>query len=543
MYCENCGNQIKDGALFCNKCGTKVDYSEDESVVQEQHSQQHTLESNSSVYVEVQKKRKVWPIWIGVITGVVVIAAVIAFFLIFNGQKTADNFMFLEDQLTIYNSKDFDGKSYELNLLDKNGEVHSISSEVNGLFWMSMDRQSMLAYNENEVVYYNHGQFMPCDKHSFAWVSMSPDGSSVFAAENNDDGQSYLYKYPFNPEDVIFSAPRIDSLTSSVSGKYICVTVEESKDNYVHYLINTETGESEKINENLYWVTSVSETGKTVYCYCENGLSIYKDGKLEQLSDDPSTGQIGKYFNYDSTQLFFVANNKTYLFDETNGLRQICDSWTYVLLPEYIQHYSMAADSWDHTYGIRDFRDLFLVEERDNQITGAVYYLDSDLTCNEVTHNVKRSKVSNDGKTLVYLSSDGIVYSTKIGSKDSQGKIMVNPEEIGEAKSFVVSPDCRKVFLLQDNGDLYHNGILIDTGIDDTSFYGGVFSDNYLIYLKNGQAYVTDGGKPNQITNSNDGWVKSAYAGLYYPVFYQETNGVTTQMAYIGNKTIELDKY
>lgn len=397
--------------------------------------------------------------------------------------------MFLEDQLTIYNSKDFDGKSYELNLLDKNGEVHSISSEVNGLFWMSMDRQSMLAYNENEVVYYNHGQFMPCDKHSFAWVSMSPDGSSVFAAENNDDGQSYLYKYPFNPEDVIFSAPRIDSLTSSVSGKYICVTVEESKDNYVHYLINTETGESEKINENLYWVTSVSETGKTV------------------------------------------------------GLRQICDSWTYVLLPEYIQHYSMAADSWDHTYGIRDFRDLFLVEERDNQITGAVYYLDSDLTCNEVTHNVKRSKVSNDGKTLVYLSSDGIVYSTKIGSKDSQGKIMVNPEEIGEAKSFVVSPDCRKVFLLQDNGDLYHNGILIDTGIDDTSFYGGVFSDNYLIYLKNGQAYVTDGGKPNQITNSNDGWVKSAYAGLYYPVFYQETNGVTTQMAYIGNKTIELDKY
>ena len=76
--------------------------------------------------------------------------------------------MFLEDQLTIYNSKDFDGKSYELNLLDKNGEVHSISSEVNGLFWMSMDRQSMLAYNENEVVYYNHGQFMPCDKHS--WI-------------------------------------------------------------------------------------------------------------------------------------------------------------------------------------------------------------------------------------------------------------------------------------------------------------------------------------------------------------------------------------
>ena len=543
MYCENCGNQIKDGALFCNKCGTKVDYSEDESVVQEQHSQQHTLESNSSVSVEVQKKRKVWPIWIGAIMGVVVIAAVIAFVLFFNGQKTDANFMFLEDQLTIYNSKDFDGKSYELNLFDKNGDVHSISSEVNGLFWMSMDRQSMLAYNENEVVYYYHGQFMPCDKRSFAWASMSPDGSSVFAAENNDDGQSYLYKYPFKSEDIILTAPRIDGLTSSVSGKYICVTVEESKDNYVHYLINTDTGESEKIEEQLYWVTSVSETGKTVFCYRENGLSVYKDGKMEQISDDPSTGQIGKYYNYDSTQLFFVANNKSYLYDEIEGVRQICDSWTYVLLPEGIQHYSMAPDSWDHTYGVRDFRNLFLVEERENQITGAIYYLDSDLTINEVTHNVKRSSVSNDGKTLVYLSNDGIVYSTKIGSKDSQGKIMVNPEEIGEAKSFVVSPDCRKVFLLQDNGDLYHNGILIDTGIDDTSFYGGVFSDNYLIYLKNGQAYVTDGGKPNQITNSNDGWVKSAYAGLYYPVFYQETNGVTTQMAYIGNKTIQLDKY
>lgn len=25
MFCQNCGNQVKDEALFCNKCGKQID--------------------------------------------------------------------------------------------------------------------------------------------------------------------------------------------------------------------------------------------------------------------------------------------------------------------------------------------------------------------------------------------------------------------------------------------------------------------------------------------------------------------------------------
>ena len=28
MYCSKCGNEIKDGSLFCDKCGTKVEIPE-----------------------------------------------------------------------------------------------------------------------------------------------------------------------------------------------------------------------------------------------------------------------------------------------------------------------------------------------------------------------------------------------------------------------------------------------------------------------------------------------------------------------------------
>ena len=25
MYCDNCGNKLRDGAKFCNKCGTNIE--------------------------------------------------------------------------------------------------------------------------------------------------------------------------------------------------------------------------------------------------------------------------------------------------------------------------------------------------------------------------------------------------------------------------------------------------------------------------------------------------------------------------------------
>ena len=33
MYCDNCGNKLRDGAKFCNKCGTPVTQDDEESVV------------------------------------------------------------------------------------------------------------------------------------------------------------------------------------------------------------------------------------------------------------------------------------------------------------------------------------------------------------------------------------------------------------------------------------------------------------------------------------------------------------------------------
>ncbi len=80
MYCEHCGTQLEEGAVFCQNCGAKVEAEETQT-----SNQTVKQETPFSVTQPVkQKKAGIWK-WILAAVGIVVVA--LAVFLLFGGEK------------------------------------------------------------------------------------------------------------------------------------------------------------------------------------------------------------------------------------------------------------------------------------------------------------------------------------------------------------------------------------------------------------------------------------------------------------------------
>ena len=56
MFCENCGQELKDNAKFCENCGTKVPQMRPESEVQAEQAQQENVYAQGAVQTDAQQE-------------------------------------------------------------------------------------------------------------------------------------------------------------------------------------------------------------------------------------------------------------------------------------------------------------------------------------------------------------------------------------------------------------------------------------------------------------------------------------------------------
>ena len=56
MFCENCGQELKDNAKFCENCGTKVPQMRPESEVQAEQAQQENVYAQDAVQTEAPQE-------------------------------------------------------------------------------------------------------------------------------------------------------------------------------------------------------------------------------------------------------------------------------------------------------------------------------------------------------------------------------------------------------------------------------------------------------------------------------------------------------
>lgn len=60
MFCQNCGNQVKDEALFCNKCGKQIDGNITRQYVRETPVVPIHIPSSKSVFSVISSKIPFW---------------------------------------------------------------------------------------------------------------------------------------------------------------------------------------------------------------------------------------------------------------------------------------------------------------------------------------------------------------------------------------------------------------------------------------------------------------------------------------------------
>ena len=85
MYCDKCGQLLRDGAKFCNKCGAPVTDDKQKTIVNENLDQSDkeskisvSERNQSSKYsVPLQKSKKHFPLWVKIVC-IVLILGIIA---------------------------------------------------------------------------------------------------------------------------------------------------------------------------------------------------------------------------------------------------------------------------------------------------------------------------------------------------------------------------------------------------------------------------------------------------------------------------------
>lgn len=89
-YCENCGAELEDSAVFCDECGARVETVPQEKAVDSEQSKEAEKQENAVIDTSdkpVEKRKRMIPILCGVI-GVLIIAAIVIIIVTVTSRKS-----------------------------------------------------------------------------------------------------------------------------------------------------------------------------------------------------------------------------------------------------------------------------------------------------------------------------------------------------------------------------------------------------------------------------------------------------------------------
>ena len=505
VVCKSCGYK-GDNGKFCPQCGTPLEESVPEFVVEEVQEEKEP-ESATETQVAAKPEKEKAPkkplnkklIATIAVVAIVVIAA-ITLLRMFTGGKSgfdtlgddAVNFMQTEEAIKIFTA---DGKMIE------GPECDYYSGEA-----ISMDSSKVILISDDEELYLlTKKGFVEIDS-DVANAKISTTGAGIAYIKDCDDydngcGDLYVYDVEKEKSTKIESGVFASGYVISPDGKTVAFIDDNER---CHLFVKgEEQGDGVKGAKPL----AVSNGGK--YLYYGKNDNIYvlpKKKDAEKLAS--SADQI--VFNKDFTQMMYSYNGKTYFCnegkeaDETVTTKGSCR----VVVPTNGLYQSYTASIYDYSsvsvtvLGTEKLSNLVC------RIDDGLYYITKDMVAEKIVSSYNTAQVSEDGNSLIYYKGEDL-YKVKNLKKSLEA------EEIASdlyMRSFNATPDLSKVYYYDTEEEeiVVFNGKKTVTIYDD-DYSGMVVAGNNLYFLGDydddeevGTLYVSKDGKEKQKVSSSD---------------------------------------
>lgn len=233
-YCENCGAQLEDDAVFCEECGHKVGKKSNEAINTndiESKNTSNNISTDSGLDKSPKKKSPLIPILCGII-GILVVVVIIMVVVI--NKKTDDSSKGKNEQATITSNKSIEETSVSNNTIQetsasskteavKTTEATTVSKSImtkNAILgsWTSYTgNDKTMEYSSKYMLVFNSDGTVSCkgyrNNHSGEY-EVDSDGTIVcsftkcidsFPPMGPTEIQGYTTKFVLNPDGTLIS--------------------------------------------------------------------------------------------------------------------------------------------------------------------------------------------------------------------------------------------------------------------------------------------------------------------------------------------------
>lgn len=480
--CPECGYVNEPDVKFCQNCGKSLTGAVTET------------EPEKKEKTRVKKPGKSFDLKKLLIAAGAVVAVVLVIVVLSSLFKTG-NYIVCKNAIFTYGADEeyliglADGK---LCSFETDSYSYSVTTSLDGT------KAVLYSYGSNELYYFD-GSAVRSVAEDVESYEMSADGSAVIY---NTEGDELYDLY-------IYSGGKSSMIASEVTGS--CISPDGKIVGYIgDYNEETESfkgylwdGSEKELGKNKVPLAA-SNGGKYIYYAKYSGddeqATVYvqkgtNDDTKQKLGDLFSTSEF--YLNSDGDQAMLVEYDKTYVSVKGGERIKVSGSACNPILPQNTQS---CIGEMVTTLGIKSFADMYYSTSSNSGSGYKLLYVNKSFESSTAANNVDSYyALADDGKTLYYLKGDSIrrINASKSGS---EAETLVEDD----VSRFCISDNGKTIFFVTDEGELYscRNGKKTKLLTDDLDSYSAysLYGGDTIYYISDGELFSSTGDKSTKIS-------------------------------------------
>lgn len=453
MFCNQCGKELPDDAMFCPECGAKQEAAAAPVVpaapVAEAPAAAPVAPTpaapvNAAVPAQVPAKKKgASKKIIGIVTAAVVVVAVLLVVLLAGGKGGSAYDSISKDM--IFANYMGDGVYYFFNVKGEGTEVEDVDRT-----YYNADGSRIFYRTDDYELYYMDSKFKSvkiADDVYNATISYTGEYIAYTTFEDSYDSYDttlYIYNVKGDKSTKIDSGVYAYEVCISPSGKTVGYLKDyESYDDNTLYIGGVNI-DSKKVDKDGCYPVAVSDNGKNFY-YANSSekLYFYNGKESEKIATDVDDEL---WFNKSISEVVFTKNGKTYFYTPkmSEPTKILNDDIYDFITPEALVN--DACSEYGTIIGKASLKDSVL------EAYDGLFWLNNKGTDTVKISNAYRYQLSGDGKSILYISGGDLYKVSKFNERMTE-KLLYTGDYL---ERVIASKDLSKIYLVTDEDELYY---------------------------------------------------------------------------------------